>query len=179
MAKSGFTFCRRRGYHVLGIQSMAENQIALVENIVSSLQKAGFTSVRWIPVGELKNRLKAFPSGDAQGAPLPDTGTVVLAAFPYHRPGEPDDGSLPGDPHALIAPFARRHYYREAVIRMKAVAGNLPFPRSHFRIFSNSRLPEKPMAAAAGLGFYGRNGRTGFLLRKLQALCRLMPHRCS
>ena len=88
----------------------------------------------------------------------PGRGTVILAAFPCTRPGEPDDAGEPGNPHALIASFARRHYYREAVARMKAVIRGLREPDSDVRLFSNSRLPEKPMAAAAGLGFYGRNG---------------------
>jgi epoxyqueuosine reductase len=75
---------------------------------------------------------------------------------------EPDDPSLPGNPHALIAPFARAHYYRHAVKMLQEVADRFSretgVPRASVRLFSNSRLPEKPLLAATGLGAFGRNG---------------------
>ena len=84
---------------------------------------------------------------------------LVCALSCFRR--EPDDPSAPGEPHALIAPFARRHYYRDAVRRLGGLAARLAertgLPRQAFRPFSNSRLPEKPLAVAAGLGFYGKN----------------------
>jgi epoxyqueuosine reductase len=75
---------------------------------------------------------------------------------------EPDDPSVSGDPHALIAPFARAHYYRSAILLMRPLAAHLEaewgFPRGSIRLFSNSRIPEKPLLAATGMGSYGRNG---------------------
>jgi epoxyqueuosine reductase len=83
-----------------------------------------------------------------------------MTALSCHR-REPADLSAPGDPHALVAPFARRDYYRDAVARLKdvlrAVCQGAGADRRRARIFCNSRLPEKPLAAAAGLGFMGKN----------------------
>ena len=77
---------------------------------------------------------------------------------------EPDDRSTPGDPHALVAPFARAHYYRQAVRMLDGVVrrleGETGIPRSSVRLFSNSRLPEKPLLVATGLAAFGRNGCT-------------------
>ena len=77
---------------------------------------------------------------------------------------EPDDLSTPGEPHALIAPFARAHYYRMAMSMLRAFGERLHatfgIPRTGLRFFSNSRIPEKPLLAASGLGTYGKNGLT-------------------
>lgn len=88
---------------------------------------------------------------------------LLVCALSCHR-GEPDDPSVPGDPQALVAPFARRDYYREAVMRLRdvrrrmaAVSGTDP-GAAPARIFANSRLHEKPAAVAAGIGLYGRHG---------------------
>ncbi|HEY9594544.1 MAG TPA: 4Fe-4S double cluster binding domain-containing protein [Spirochaetia bacterium] len=75
---------------------------------------------------------------------------------------EPDDPSAPGRPHALIAPFARAHYYRAAIDLLRGFAALLDeehgVPRRALRLFSNSRMPEKPLLVASGLGGYGANG---------------------
>ena len=60
-----------------------------------------------------------------------------------------------------IAPFARRNYYQEAVHRLKKISLKLRelygAEKSSFRIFCNSRIPEKPLAEQSGLGCMGRN----------------------
>jgi len=85
---------------------------------------------------------------------------AVLAALPYPC-GETADLSTPEDPHALLAPFARENYYQEAVKRLKRVAEILreegKFRKRDFRLFVNSRLPEKSLALAGGIGFQGKN----------------------
>ncbi|TFG60304.1 MAG: epoxyqueuosine reductase, partial [Spirochaetales bacterium] len=89
-----------------------------------------------------------------------ETGTMLLAALAYDA-SPPHDLSKARDPHALLAPFARAHYYREAVNRLESVLkGPLTGQgRSSktIRFFSNSRLPEKLYAQEAGLGFAGKN----------------------
>lgn len=74
---------------------------------------------------------------------------------------EPDDLSSPGDPHVLIAPFARANYYRAAMDMLRDFAdrleGETRIPRASLRLFANSRLPEKPLLAASGLGTCGAN----------------------
>ena len=74
---------------------------------------------------------------------------------------ESADDSRKGVPHGLIAPFARRNYYREAVHRLRQLAYQIrdreKLSLEGFRIFCNSRLPEKTIAYRSGLGFYGKN----------------------
>ncbi len=87
-------------------------------------------------------------------------GSLVMCALSCYA-DEPDDQSQTGDPHGLIAPFARRNYYRESVIRLQAVLREINrrtgLKKRESRIFCNSRLPEKLLAAQSGLGSYGRN----------------------
>ncbi|MCX7775740.1 MAG: 4Fe-4S double cluster binding domain-containing protein [Rectinemataceae bacterium] len=70
-------------------------------------------------------------------------------------------------PITLVAKFARGNWYRECIDRLQAVVKRviedaleegiaLPPPRRWHR-FSNSRLPEKALAIAAGIGAIGRN----------------------
>ncbi|MCX7040172.1 MAG: hypothetical protein NT005_13695, partial [Spirochaetes bacterium] len=87
--------------------------------------------------------------------------TILVCALSCRR-DEPDDLSSPGDPHALIAPFARRGHYAAAAGMMRAILRRLGqevgFSARAARIFVNSRIPEKPLLAATGLGSYGKNG---------------------
>ncbi len=87
-------------------------------------------------------------------------GTFLICAFSYNME-EPDDLSTDEDPHGIIAPFARRNYYKESVNRLKKVFRSIReetgLKKRDGRIFCNSRLPEKPLAYISGLGFYGKN----------------------
>jgi epoxyqueuosine reductase len=115
----------------------------------------GFQRVALLRSGDLPRALRAHP----QLSPLGE-GVFLLAALSCHRE-EPEDLSVPGDPHVLLSPFARRNYYGEAVGRLKALVRGLAacrdLPRRRSRVFCNSPLPEKALAAAAGLGVYGKN----------------------
>lgn len=95
---------------------------------------------------------------------LPDAPAFLVCALPYGNQGfesaPPEDSAPPGA--ACIAPFARRNYYREAVKRLQKLATEFRRlwggSRGDYRIFCNSRLPEKPLAEKSGLGSLGRNG---------------------
>jgi epoxyqueuosine reductase len=83
-------------------------------------------------------------------------GTVMITALPYGR-GERMKTD-PENPAGSVAPFAQKNFYREMTVRLRTLmkeeaAGDFP----SYRIFCNSRLPEKEIAAAAGLGRMGRN----------------------
>ncbi|MDR2403774.1 MAG: hypothetical protein LBD78_07055 [Spirochaetaceae bacterium] len=91
----------------------------------------------------------------------PGPASLLVVALPY---GNAEDGAGEQDVPVYagrIAPFARRNYYREAVKRLKTLAAELRGgggKKSDFRIFCNSRIPEKPLAIGCGLGAPGRNG---------------------
>lgn len=131
---------------------------ALREELAGSVRAQGFQRAACVRSRDLPETLLRHPAVEALGE-----GSYLLAAFSCHR-READDLSTPGDPHARIAPFARRNYYREAAHRLKQVLarwtsgpGEGRPSKARVRIFCNSRLPERALAAAAGLGFRGRN----------------------
>ncbi len=85
---------------------------------------------------------------------------VLVTALPYGR-GEPSHPSAER-PVAGIAPFAQKNFYRELAERLKDLRGRLAAESGRkaeeFRVFCNSRFPEKRLAVEAGLGVRGRNG---------------------
>jgi epoxyqueuosine reductase len=125
------------------------------EELDALIREQGFSRLALLPSAEIPQSLSGHPQIAALGE-----GTYLLTALSCYRE-EADDLSKPGDPHALIAPFARRNYYGEAVSRMKrvvrALCGNHGFSKQELRIFSNSPLPEKALAVLSGLGSYGKN----------------------
>ena len=125
------------------------------EELEALLRDQGFHRVAFLSTNGLPRRLAEHPQISALGQ-----GTFLLAALSCYR-REQDDASAPGDPHALIAPFARRNYYGEAVSRLKTVVRTLctehDLSKQALRIFCNSRLPEKPLALLSGLGSFGKN----------------------
>jgi epoxyqueuosine reductase len=121
----------------------------------SQLRAQGFSRTAFLPSTDLPPSVGRQPQIAALGA-----GTFMMTALSCHRE-EADDLSEPGDPHALIAPFARRNYYAEAVARLKGVVRALRashgLGRQAMRVFCNSPLPEKALAVLSGLGSRGKN----------------------
>jgi len=109
--------------------------------------EVGFSRAGFVPHRDI-----SFADADA---------SILVCCLSYHR-RELDDLSTPEDPHGLIAPFARRNYYKTAVRMMRKLAAclddELNIPRKSVTIFCNSRRPEKPLCLAAGLAWLGRNG---------------------
>jgi len=99
----------------------------------------------------------SIPANYRQGSP-----SLLMAALPYGN--QPLSGECPCHPPpgaGVIAPFARRNYYREAVKRLQTLAAAFRSryggTRADYRILCNSPVPEKPLARACGLGAPGRN----------------------
>jgi epoxyqueuosine reductase len=76
--------------------------------------------------------------------------------------GNPEDeGETPATP-AIVAPFARRNYYREAVRKLKRIAGRAREEcggtRADYRVYCNSQaLDERRIAFECGMADIGRN----------------------
>jgi epoxyqueuosine reductase len=90
---------------------------------------------------------------------LPQARSVIVGGLCY-LVKENADGSAPGNPHGLIAPYTRSNYYREIRRRLKRCAAGLKkyLHGGQFLVASNGFLREKPLARRSGLGFYGNHG---------------------
>jgi epoxyqueuosine reductase len=119
------------------------------------LREQGFFKAAIVHSGDLPESICRHPQIASLGE-----GTYLMTALSCYQE-EAADLSEPGDPHGLIAPFARRNYYGEAVARLTAVVRFLcktyGFGKRALRIFCNSPLPEKALAVLSGLGSYGKN----------------------
>jgi epoxyqueuosine reductase len=109
-------------------------------------------------------RLQAHGSGEPGWVTSPrswSAASSILAVALAVRRTEADDPSVPGAPCGLVAPFARRNYYRAAAGLLdglsRELAAEAGVARRSFRVCSNSRVPEKPMAAARGVAGDGAN----------------------
>lgn len=140
------------------------------EEIVRRARAAGFCAAGILDGAELT----------AQGR-LAGAAALLVVALPYGNdsvPGQAAPGHLappaaaaddaagptdgrPAPGFGRIAPFARRNYYAEAIFRLQNLARDLRKDyggrRADYRILCNSPIPEKPLAAAAGIGQIGRN----------------------
>jgi epoxyqueuosine reductase len=98
-----------------------------------------------------------LPMAARVSAPPLSPGTAIMGLLPI-----PDPEQAPVAGCGEIAPFAAVHYYRIAAQRLKTIAGRIRrengLPKRSIRIFSNSPLPERSIAAALGIGRVGRNG---------------------
>jgi epoxyqueuosine reductase len=146
--------------------SLSEARKIIVLARETGFSRAGFVDPR--ALGNLAPR--QFPAHGEDGLEWSwvaspeewrEMASILVCCLSCHR-REPDDLSTPGDPHGLIAPFARRNHYRTAARMMHTLLGRveaeLGIRRKSARIFCNSRIPEKPLCAAAGLAWLGNNG---------------------
>jgi epoxyqueuosine reductase len=81
----------------------------------------------------------------------------VLSAFQFYYEGGKEPGNAS---EAVIAPYTRSNYYLDLKLKLRMLAG---FMAKEFgcrtRAFScYVTLAEKPLAAKAGIGFYGKHG---------------------
>jgi epoxyqueuosine reductase len=85
--------------------------------------------------------------------------TLLVTALPYGNDAEETPSSQAG--WAVIAPFARKNYYREAIRRLQKLSqvfrSRFGGDKADYRVFCNSPLNEKLLASACGLGRVGRN----------------------
>ncbi|MDR0411895.1 MAG: hypothetical protein LBH75_07995 [Treponema sp.] len=86
-----------------------------------------------------------------------DSPTLLVAALPYGN----NSAEAPTISEAVIAPFARKNYYRSAVQRLQKLSQTFRKrfggTKEDYRVFCNSPAPEKLFAVACGLGVAGRN----------------------
>ena len=138
-----------------------------------ALSRPGFSAPSaWGFVGEaeLRRLCAALPPESRQALGIDSSRSALIAALAYSAgPAEPPDWARawPG-PLAGIARFARANWYQEMSSRLKNIAcavsedlrreGIEPGLAGDWRRFANSRLPERPLALAAGLGSLGRHG---------------------
>jgi len=87
---------------------------------------------------------------------------AIVAALPYDsRPVSPEPAMPGSSPMLSVGAFAAENRYatlaRLLGVVARALAAATSISRKAFRIAVNSRLPEKPLAALAGLGWIGRS----------------------
>lgn len=107
----------------------------------------------------------ALPYGnldpDGRSAPEAQPAAPGGDAAPDGNAAAERDAALRGRPIARLDLFSRRGYYGETVARLKRIASRARAAyggsRSDYRVYCNSPIPEKPLAAACGLGVIGRN----------------------
>ena len=108
------------------------------QKIISLVLKAGFIRARIL-------------------FPFEKNNSLVLCALPL---GKDEPSAIPKG-FAEIALFARNNYYREAVRRLQNIAAALRAEyggeKADWRIYCNSRLNEKQLAAQSGLGVIGKH----------------------
>lgn len=121
-----------------------------IEVLKTHVFRQKFTSQRYIKTSDLNN-----------DTGLEDKYKSILIVSLAYSTAPPKDLSSPMDPHARIAPFARRNHYQEVLKRLQKIVNKIceetEFLKRDFRIFVNSSIAEKELALRAGLGFQGKN----------------------
>lgn len=136
--------------------------------IASAFSSVGLAAYAVAGPGTLAGLARHADPAAVERYGLLESSGAVVAAFPY----DPRPATLPGDdvlgddpggppPYLRIGAFAARNRYA-ALTRLllaagKSLAAANGLPAKSFRAVVNSRLPEKRLAAMAGLGFIGRS----------------------
>jgi epoxyqueuosine reductase len=131
--------------------------IATAEPDIQALERAREQVSRGLkPKWDLKDLEKRFdPCWELAGAR-----SVLVAANGYLESG-PESLGKPGVPHGRIARYNWSNYYQDTRAKLQKVADRLSEEVGGFfeyKIFSNGRLAEKPLAVRAGIGWYGKHG---------------------
>lgn len=128
----------------------------------------GLAEFGFVGRAELALAATGLDEAIAEAYGLPRAKGCVVIAMPYDPRPLPESASLESaggpPPYARVAPFAAANRYAALVRLLRAVvkavvseAAFIGVTSSDFRVFANSRLPEKALAVQAGLGFYGRS----------------------
>ncbi|MDR0785801.1 MAG: iron-sulfur protein [Treponema sp.] len=126
------------------------------EKIFKLALKAGFCEAKILSGTE-----RFEPPASANTRRRINSPTMLVTALPYGNDSEETPSSQSELSGAVIAPFARKNYYREAVQRLQKLSQifrkRFGGTKADYRVFCNSPAPEKLLAAACGLGTIGRN----------------------
>lgn len=133
----------------------------------SSLREAGIADYGLLGGAALREACSGLPEPLRDSLGVEAAGGAIAAALPYGE-GPPSPPAWAGQPLARLAFFARANWYAELGARLEAAASRIrrrlreegfePGKRREWRYFANSRLPEKRLALASGLGRLGRHG---------------------
>ncbi len=136
------------------------------KEIVKIAEEKGFPIVSILNLEALLNGRNNIPTPlhirDSLLAEAKKIGGMAVMTAVLPTPLPPDsDASSAGEPHGLLAPFAAGNYYKKAADNMKKIVREIGartgYPKRDFRIFVNSRYPEKFIAVKSGIGFTGKN----------------------
>lgn len=118
-----------------------------LKEIIAGMEEVG---IRGAAAGLFDRKLLGFPDGSGRIL-------VCIGFIPLPDPRPPPPGAV-----GRLAPFAARHHYRRIVAALRPLSRRIReehrLPKAAFRLFSNSSLPERSLAAALRLGWVGRHG---------------------
>ncbi len=136
------------------------------KKLVEIAEKQGFPLVSILNLEELPNDTNNIPPllhirGTLLAEAREAGGKAVMTAVLPTYPSSDIDDRATGEPQGLLAPFAAGNYYKKAADIMKLIVREIrnrtDYQKRDFRIFVNSRYPEKYIAAKSGIGFTGKN----------------------
>ncbi|MDR1216764.1 MAG: iron-sulfur protein [Treponema sp.] len=124
------------------------------EEICRLTLEAGFCEARILSGTERFEPPASVNAGRRINSP-----TLLVTALPYGNDSVETPSAQAG--WAVIAPFARKNYYREAIRRLQKLSqvfrSRFGGTKADYRVFCNSPLNEKLLALTCGLGMVGRN----------------------